>query len=186
MFQPATHAPNVALAESGPTGFIRPTIPYAFAFALGPTPVRDSRIPLGKVVMIAVADGKRALHDPHDWFAARVPVIPAVTGPIHVNGVRPGDTLEIDVIVLEPDGLGSIGSLLVTIAAASGRTARGAEPLQSTILAGGAVRVKAQHPGGLISFGPVVTRREGDGAPHGEPLAARLLVRCTVVASQRS
>ena len=124
MLQHAMHIPSVALAESGPAVFIQPIIPYAFAFALGHAPERASRIPLGKDVLIAVADGTRAPHDPHDWFAARVPVIPPVTGPVHVNGVRPGDTLEIDVIALEQDGPDLIGSLLVTIAVASGRTGR--------------------------------------------------------------
>ncbi len=184
MLQHATHVPIVALAESGPAVFVQPIIPYAFAFALGHAPVRATRIPLGKDVLIAVADGTRAPHAPNDWFAARVPVFPPVTGPVHVNGVRPGDTLEIDVIALEPDGLGSIGSLMVTIAVAGGGTERGAEPLQSTMPVGGAVRVKAQHPGGLISFGPVVMRHERAGDPRREPIAARLLVRCTVVASQ--
>jgi hypothetical protein len=184
MLHHATHGPNVALAEPGPTVFIQPIIPYAFAFALGHVPARAARIPLGKDVMIAVADGTCAPHDPRDWFAARVPVVPAVTGPLHVDGVRPGDTLEIDVIALEPDGPGAIGSLLVTIVGASERTGPGAKPLHATIPAGGAVRMKAQHPGGLIAFGPVLARQEGNGAPSGDPVAARLLVRCTIVASQ--
>ena len=35
MLQPATRTPNFSIAESGPTGFIQPAIPYAFAFAKG-------------------------------------------------------------------------------------------------------------------------------------------------------
>ncbi len=184
MVQPATPAPNVAIVGSGPTGFIQPAIPYAFAFALGNAPVLNTRIPLGKVVTIAVADGRRAPHASHDWFATRVPVIPAETGPVSVSGVRRGDILEIEVIALEPDDPGSSGPLLVTVAIASGRTARDADPVQAAIPAGGAVRVTARQSGGLIVFGPVVARREREGDPGGEPVAAEMMVRCTVIQSQ--
>ena len=184
MLQLATPASNVAGAGSGPTGFIQPTIPYVFAFALGTAPVLDPCILLGKVVTIAVADGRRAPHALQDVFAARVPVIPAVTGPVRVTGVRRGDILEIDVIALEPAVAGSIGPLFGTIAVAGGDAGRGAYPVQSTIPAGGSVRVTAQQPTGLISFGPVVARRESDGDQCGEPIDARMIVRCTVIQSQ--
>ena len=183
MLQPATHVPNVALAESGPTGFIQPTVPYVFAFALGHAPAMDTHIPLGKVVTIAVADGTRAHHDPHDWFAARVPAIPAVTGPVRVTGVRQGDLLEIEVIALEPNDPGSIGPFKVTVVVASGKAGRSVDPIESTIPVGGTVRVTAQHPSAWISFGPVVTKREHNGDPRGEPVAARMHVRCTVAQS---
>ena len=116
--------------------------------------------------------------------AARVPVIPAETGPVSVSGVRRGDILEIEVIALEPDDPGSVGPLLVTIAVASGRTGRDADPVQAAIPAGGAVRVTARQSGGLIVIGPVVTRRKREGDPGGEPVAARISVRCTVIQSQ--
>src|SRR5215208_2346991 len=119
MLQPGTQTTNVSIAEPGPTGFIQQTIPYAFTFALGNAPVLDTRIPLGKIVTVAVADGTRAEHAPHDLFARRVPVIPAVTGPVHIAGVRRGDILEIEVIALEANDPGSIGPLLTTIAVAS-------------------------------------------------------------------
>jgi hypothetical protein len=187
MHQPAARTTNVAIAESGPTGFIQQTIPYAFAFALGNAPVLDTRMPLGKIVTVAVADGTRAPHVPHDWFAARVPVIPAVTGPVHVAGVRQGDILEIEVIALAANDSASIGPLLATVAVASDGAGRGADPVvQSTIPAGGVVRVAARQPGGLILFGPVVARQNRNGDPRGEPVAARMMVRCTVIQTQGS
>ena len=64
MLQPATQTTDVSIAEFGPTGFIQQPIPYAYAFALGNAPVLDTRIPLGKIVTVAVADGRRAQHAP--------------------------------------------------------------------------------------------------------------------------
>jgi hypothetical protein len=180
MLQPVTQKTNVALAEFGPTGLIRQTIPYAFAFALGNTPVLDTRIPLGKIVTVAVADGRRAEHARHGMFARRVPVIPAVTGPVHVAGVRRGDLLEIEVIALEANGSGSVGPLLATVAANRG-SGSSADLVQSTVSAGGAVRITAQQPGGLIWFGPVVARRTPKADLCGEPVAARMMVRCAVI-----
>src|SRR5215213_8015638 len=91
MVHPATQTPDVLIAETGPTGFIQQAIPYVYAFALGTAPVLESRMPLGRIVSIAVADGTRAPHGPDDLFARRVPGIPAVTGPVLVTGVRRGD-----------------------------------------------------------------------------------------------
>src|SRR5215207_7557997 len=101
MLQQTTYAPYVAGIGSGPREFIQPPIPYALAFALRNAPALDTRVPLGKAVTIAVTDGTRAPHSPHDLFAARVPVIPAVTGPLCVGGVHPGDILEVEVLALE-------------------------------------------------------------------------------------
>jgi hypothetical protein len=184
MLQSATQTSDVSIAEFGPTGFIRQTIPYAFAFALGNAPVLDTRIPLGKIVTVAVADGGRAEHALHDMFAKRVPVIPAVTGPAHVAGVRRGDILEIEVIALEANDSGSIGPLLATVAVANRSSGPSADQVQSTISAGGAVRVTAQQPGGLILFGPVVAMRTPEADLCGEPVAARMMVRCTVIQAQ--
>ena len=183
MFQPATHTPNVSFAESGPTGFIQQSIPYAYAFALGNAPALDSRIPLGRIVTVAVDDGTRTPHAPDDLFARQVPVIPAVTGPVHVTGVRRGDNLEIELIALEANDSGSIGQLLATIGVASGGAGRDADPVQTAIPVGGVVRITAPQRGGLIRFGPVVTRLNPNGDPRGEPVAARMMVRCTVVQS---
>src|SRR5215217_2987557 len=152
MLQPAMHTNSISIVESGPTGFIQQNIPYAFAFALGNAPVLDPRIPLGKIVTIAVADGTRAPHAPHDLFARRVPVIPAVTGPVHVTGVRRGDNLEIELIALEANDSGSIGQLLATIGVASGGAGRDADPVQTAIPVGGVVRIAAPQRGGLIRF----------------------------------
>jgi hypothetical protein len=183
MLRSATHTPNVSIAESGPTGFIQQTIPYVYAFALGAAPVLDSRMPLGRIVTVAVADGTRPSHAPDDLFARRVPGIPAVTGPVHVTGVRRGDNLEIELIALEPNDSGSVGQLLATIGVASGDPGRGADPVQTTLPVGGVVRMTARQPGGLFLFGPVVARRNRNGAPCEEPVAARMMVRCTVVQS---
>ena len=184
MLQPAMHATNVSIDESGPTGFVQQPIPYAFAFALGNPPALATRIPLGKIVTVALADGTRAPHAPDDLFAKRVPVIPAVTGPVHVTGVRRGDILEIEVIALEPNGSESIDSLLVTIAVATRSSGPSADPVQSTIPVGGVVRFTAQQPGGLIQFGPVVVRRNCKADLCGGPRAARMRVRCTVIQAQ--
>jgi hypothetical protein len=181
MLQPARHTPNVSFADSGPTGFIQQTIPYAYAFALGTAPVLDTRIPLRKIVTVAVVDGTRAPHAPHDAFAKRVPVIPAVTGPVHVTGVRRGDILEIEVIALDANDSGSISQLLATIAVASSGAERVADPVQTTVPAGGVVRMTARQPGGLILFGPVVARRNRRSDLCEEPVAAQILVRCTVI-----
>ena len=181
MLQPATRTTNVSLAEFGPTGLIRQTIPNAFAFALGTAPILATRIPLGKIVTVAVADGRRAEHALDDMFAKRVPVIPAVTGPVHVAGVRRGNILEIEVIALEANDSGSIDPLLATVAVAIRSSGPSADLVQSTISAGGAVRITAQQPGGLIVFGPAVARRTPKADLCGEPVAARMTVRCTVI-----
>jgi hypothetical protein len=184
MLQPARRTPNVSIAESGPTGFIQPTIPYAFAFALGNAPALSTRIPLGKIVTVAVADGTRAPHADLDLFAKRVPVIPPVTGPIHVPEVRRGDILEIEVLALAANDAEAIDPLLATIAVASGGAGRGAHLVQSTVPAGGIVRLAAGQPGGLILFGPVVARRDRSKDPREELVAARMMVRCTIIQAQ--
>jgi hypothetical protein len=184
MLQPATQSTDVSNVEFGPTGFIRQPIPYAYAFALGNVPVLNTRIPLGKIVSVAVADGRRAEHALHDVFAKRVPVIPAVTGPVHVAGVRRGDILEIEVIALEANDPGSIGPLLAAIAVANGSSRPGVNPVRSSISAGGVVRITAQQPGGLIQFGPVVARGNRRASLSPERVAACMMVRCTVIPAQ--
>jgi hypothetical protein len=184
MLQPTTRTTNVALAEFGPTELIRQIMPYVFTFALGNASVLDTRIPLGKLVTVAVADGRRAEHDLHDMFARRVPVNPAVTGPVHVAGVRRGDILEIEVIALEANDSGPIGPLLATVGVASMSSQQGVDPVQFSISAGGVVWITARQPGGLIQFGPVVARRNRRADLCGEPVAARMMVRCTVIGAQ--
>ena len=103
---------------------------------------------------------------------------------MHVAGVRRGDILEIEVIALEANDSGSIGPLLATVAVANRSSRPGADPVQSSISAGGVVRITAQQPGGLILFGPVVARRNRKADPCGEPVAARMMVRCTVIQTQ--
>ena len=184
MLQPATPTTDVFIAEFGPTGFIRQTIPYAYAFALGNVPVLATRIPLGKIVTVAVADGRRAEHALDDMFTKRVPVIPAVTGPVHVAGVRRGDILEIEVIALEANDSGSIGPLLATVAVTNTSSHPSAVPDQSSVSVGGVVRITARQPGGLIQFGPVVARRNRRAEQSEEPVAARMIVRCTVIRAE--
>jgi hypothetical protein len=181
MLSPATQTTEVSIAEFGPTGFIRQPIPYAFAFALGKDPVLGTRIPLGKIITVAVADGTRAEPALHDMFANRVPVVPAVTGPVYVAGVRRGDILEIEVIALEASDSGSIGPLLATVAVANRSSEPAADAIRSAISTGGAVRITAQQPGGLILFGPVVARRDRGTGQCGKSIAARMMVRCTVI-----
>jgi hypothetical protein len=181
MLQPATPTTDVSTAEFGPTGFIRQTIPYAYAFVLGTVPVLVTRIPLGKIVTVAVADGRRAEHALDDMFTKRVPVLPAVTGPVHVAGVRRGDILEIEVIALEANDSGAIGPLLATVAVANRCSHSSAVPVQSSVSAGGVVRITAQQPGGLIQFGPVVARQHRREELCEEPVAARIMVRCSVI-----
>ena len=66
MLQPAMQTTNGSVAKGGPTGFIRQPITYALAFALGDAPVLNTRIPLGKIITVAVAHGRRAEHDRDD------------------------------------------------------------------------------------------------------------------------
>src|SRR5918993_1218429 len=184
MLQPATRSTEVSIAEFGPTGLIRQTIPYAYAFALGNASVLDTRIPLGKIVTVAVADGRRAEQDLHDMFARRVPVVPAVTGPVHVAGVRRGDVLEIEVIALEANDSGPIGPLLATVGVASMSSQHGVDPVQFSISAGGVAWITARQLGGLIQFGPVVARWNRRAELREEPVAARMMVRCQVIEAQ--
>ena len=184
MLQPARPTADVSVPEFGPTGFIRQSVPYAYAFALGNAPILDTRISLGRIVTVAVADGRCSEQAPHDMFGKRVPPIPAVTGPVHVAGVCRGDLLEIEVLALEANDSGSIRPLLATVGVAKGSSQPGASPLQALVSTGGVVRMTAQQPGGLIQFGPIVARRN-HGADRGrEPVAARMMVRCTVVGNQ--
>jgi hypothetical protein len=95
-----------------------------------------------------------------------------------------GDILDIELIALEANDSGSLGPLLATVAVANRSSGPSADPVRSTISAGGVVRIIAQQPGGLIQFGPVVPRRDRRADLYGEPVAARMMVRCTVIQSQ--
>jgi hypothetical protein len=181
MLQPALRPPHGPIAEIGPTGFLQPAIPYVFAFAIGRPPVLETRMPLGKTVTVAVADGTHAPRAPHDLFVQRVPAIPPVTGPVHVAGVHRGDILEIEVIALTANDSAASGPLLATIALASDGAGRAADRVQSIIPAGSIVRLAALQPGGLVNFGPVVVRASCNADPSGEFVAARMVVRCTVI-----
>src|SRR5687767_10026366 len=106
-------------------------MPHFYAFALGNARVQYMRILRGKIVTVAVADGTRAPQADLNLFAQRVPVIPAVTGPVHIAGVCRGDLLEIEVITLDANDSEAIGPLLATIAVASDGTGQGADLVQS-------------------------------------------------------
>lgn len=101
MLQLAPLAPNAPAAAPGEP--ILPNRAYAYAFAFPATPLRTCEIIPGKIITVAVADGARAPHDSRNWFSVRTPAVPPVTGPLRVAGVSPGDTIEIDLLALEPD-----------------------------------------------------------------------------------
>jgi acetamidase/formamidase len=161
---------------------IRPPRPFVFAFALGDSGIVADRIIPGETVAIAVSDGKRPPQDPQNWFATRVPTTPPVTGPISVTGVRPGELIEVEVLALEPEDPIRTSCLHVTISVARDVTAHQLGPVQVVIPAGGKVRLPSSHPGGLLSFGPVLA----DMASNDTEIlvSARVTVRCTVVPRQ--
>jgi hypothetical protein len=161
---------------------IRPPRPFVFAFALGDRGIVADRIVPGETVAIAVSDGRRPPRDPQNWFAMRVPATPPVTGPISVAGVRPGESIEVEVLALEPEDPIRTSSLRVTISVARDAAAHELAPVQVVIPAGGMVRLPTSHPGGLISFGPVLADMARNDTEIFVP--ARVTVRCTVVPRQ--
>ncbi|MDF3040791.1 MAG: Acetamidase/Formamidase family, partial [Thermomicrobiales bacterium] len=100
MLQFAT--PVTVVSPAGPRQFVRSAPPFVFAFAMGGAPTRPERIVPGEITVIEIADGACRSSRQDDWFAARVPAIPAAAGPLRVCGAAPGDTLELEVLALEP------------------------------------------------------------------------------------
>jgi hypothetical protein len=175
-----TTTPPSPIAAEGPRTLIQPQIPFAFAFALGDSPSLAERLIPGKFTTIAVTDGSRSPSARDDWFGARIPAAPPVTGPLHVAGVRAGDVLDVGVIGVEPVDPAITDPLLVTIAIATGETGRSLGLVQTAISAGGVARFIAQRAGGLLSFGPIVRRSDPDGDQSPNPVAALVTVRCSI------
>jgi hypothetical protein len=156
---------------------IGPRLPFAFAFALGDNPAPAASIPSGEVVDVAVHDGTRPTVDRHDWFAARLPGAPAVTGPLTLPGLLPGDRIEVEVLSVATEAPTSTGPLRVTLAIAGSGPAGEQGPVRVLVPANSAVRLKARRAGGWLSIGPVLAR-----CPEGgdwRTVSARVGIRCT-------
>ncbi len=176
MLQIAT--PMTSVSPAGPRQVVQSAPPFVFAFAMGGAPARPERIVPGEITVIEIADGACRSSQQHDWFAARVPAIPAVTGPLWVSRVVPGDILEIEVLALEPRDEAS--DTLLTVAIGVAGSGVGPNRTPAVIPAGGVLRIAAEHPGGLVTFGPVVPASPISGERHGEPLAAFVTIRVAV------
>ncbi len=179
----ASPARGVPLATDGPHHMLLPQRPYVFAFALTHPPVRAERINLGEPVTVVIADGARQPHEPHDWFTARLPAIPPVTGPLHVTGVSPGDTLEIEVLTIGAVGPmpAPLRRLTVTV---TGRPSEASDPAPVTIPVGGVARIPVHRQGGMLTVGPVVASNGADDV--GVPIAANVTLRCSVMLVPRT
>ena len=176
MLQP-TRLVSPVIAHSSQK-LIRPHRPFVFAFALGDSGIVADRIVPGETVTIAVSDGKRPPLDPQNWFAARIPTTPPITGPISVAGVRPGESIEVEVLAVEPEEPIRTSCLRVAIAVVGDATAHKLGRVQVVIPAGGMVRLPANRPGGLVSFGPVLADVASNDTEI--PVPARVTVRFTV------
>jgi hypothetical protein len=175
MLQFAT--PVTVVSPAGPRQFVRSAPPFVFAFAMGGAPTRPEPIVPGEITVIEIADGACHSSRQDDWFAARVPAIPAMTGPLRVSGVAPGDILEIEVLALEPRDVASDTLLTIAIGVAGG----GVGPDRtSAIPAGGLLRIAAERPGGLVTVGPVILAHQISGERIGVPVAAFVTIRVAV------
>ena len=175
MPQPALLSPPVR--RDAPRKLLWPPVRYVYAFALADAPAHPERIALGEPISVVVPAGTRTVHDPNDWFTARVPAIPPVTGPLHIAGIGPGDTLQVTVLAIDAtDPKAPPPVLTVTIAGSLGN---GSDRVQIAIPAGGMARVPVRRPGGLLTAGPVLAAPEGGEATI--PAAATVTLRCTRV-----
>lgn len=175
-------APPTSLGIGDPADkAISPPLPYVFAFALRDAPILPEPISSGEVVEIAVRHDLRSASAGHDWFAARVPEIPAATGPLAVGGIQPGDRIEVEVLTIEAEDPVISGPLRATLEIAGSSWGRGDGPVQVIVPASSAVRLKARRIGGLLSIGPVTARHPEETDVRA--VAARVTVRCTVLPS---
>jgi acetamidase/formamidase len=175
MPQPALLSPPVL--RDAPRILLWPRFPYVYAFALVDSAAHAERIALGELISVIVPAGTLPIHDPHDWFASRVPVSPPVTGPLHIAGIDPGDTLQVAVLAIDAaDPMIPPPALTVAI---TGRLGSGSDPVQIAIPAGGMARVPVRRPGGLLTVGPVLAAPEGGDATI--PVAGTVTLRCTCV-----
>jgi hypothetical protein len=160
-----------------PGKLIGPRLPFAFAFALGDNPAPAAAIPSGEVVDIAVHDGTRSTVDRQDWFGARLPGAPAVTGPLTVPGLLPGDRIEVEVLTIATEDPTATGPLRVVLAVAGSGPAGEQSPVRVLVPVNSAVRLKARRAGGWLSIGPVLAR--GPEGGDWRAVTARVRIRCT-------
>jgi hypothetical protein len=176
MLQFAT--PVTVVSPAGPRQFVRSAPPFVFAFAMGGAPTRPEPIVPGEITVIEIADGACHSSRQDDWFAARVPAIPAMTGPLRVSGVAPGDILEIEVLALEPRD--AVASTPLTVAIGVAGSGVRPDRAHAAIQAGGVLRMAAERPGGLVTVGPVIPARPISGERTGAPVSAFVTVRVAV------
>lgn len=173
-------APPTSLAPGDvPEKLIGPRSPFVFAFALGDAPILPQPITSGEVAEIAVHHGAPSSLADCNWFAARMPAIRPVTGPLAITGVRPGDRIELEVLTVECEDPAITGPVRVTVAIAGSEAGHADGPVQVMVPASSAVRLKAGRPGGLLSIGPVVSRQPKTRS--WQAIAARVRIRCTVL-----
>jgi hypothetical protein len=176
MLQTAT--PIASVSPADPRRFVQSAPPFVFAFAMGGPPTRSERIVPGEITVIEIADGVCHSSQQDGWFATRVPAILAATGPLRVSGVAPGDTLEIEVLALEPRDAASSARLTVAIGVVG--SGIGSDETHAAIPAGGVLRVAAERPGGLVTFGPVIPAGPIPGKGAAVSVAAFATVRVAV------
>jgi acetamidase/formamidase len=145
---------------------------------MGGAPTRPERIVPGEITVIEMADGACRSSQQDRWFAVRVPAIPAATGPLRVSGVAPGDTLQFEVLALEPKNAASSARLTVAIGVAGSEGNR--DRTQAAIPAGGVLHMTAKRPGGLVTFGPVIPAGPISGEGAEAPVAAFATVRVAI------
>ncbi len=170
--------PITSVSSAGPRQFVQSAPPFVFAFAMGGAPTRPERIVPGEITVIEIADGACRSSQQDDWFAVRVPAIPAATGPLRVCGAAPGDTLEIEALALEPRDAAADSPL--TVAIGVGGRGDGQDRTQAAIPAGGVLHMAAGRPGGLVIVGPVVPASPISGERLGAPIAAFVTIRVAV------
>ena len=167
---------------SAPGPQVSPVRPFAFAFAMGATPMQGIEIVPGTITSIEVVDGAPCAERPNDWFARRVPRIPPVTGPLRVTGVRRGDILAIELLDLSVESSMADERTLITVAVSGGEYGS-PKTLQASVPCGGVVHIPALETGGLLSVGPILSRQVQGEAEQWDTIAAHVAVRCTVARS---
>jgi acetamidase/formamidase len=173
----------VSVPSLGPRRTIHPHRPFAFSFAVSATRAEVEQIIPGETVVVAIHSGRAdAGGRESDWFLRRVPALPAWTGPIHIAGAVPGDLLEFEVLAIAPQTPLPGASLMVTVTVPAA-TGEWSGAVQAAVSSGGLVRLPVARSGGLVSFGPVLTRQAPGRALPADPIAAAVTVRCVISAA---
>jgi hypothetical protein len=172
----ADPAPVAPPAQPKPA--IRPALPFIYTFAVGDTRTPVACVVPDEIARVDVSDGACRPPDASDWFAARTPAIPPVTGPLRVPGVAPGDILNVEVLEIEPHGVTQLTPLALVVQAAP--SAAGHQGVQATIAAGQSASVSALQPGGLLFIGPVFAQGREIGSGIAPSIAATVSIRVTV------